>query len=405
MMKYEYDNSEKLNAIEVTLSMGCKLDCRYCPQRLLLTKYFSGNPERCSMMEFEDFKRILCKVKRGGTICFSGMCEAFLNPYCNEMILYAYEQGFKINLLTTLIGLRKESLEELRNVRFDEITLHIPDNEGNSKFEITDLYLENLALFHEYFKITKYSCHGNIHPAVKKYLDNTCLFSNTMMNRAGNLDIGTESSPKGEIVCMVGTIGRYGNWTPEVLPDGTLLLCCMDYGMKHILGNLLTMSVKEIMEGVEYQRIIKGMQNEGIDILCRKCNGAKEVLKTPAYRFKDLKHKFEQNEITDKNYQKIMGYFDNSENVCVFGLGKLFWENFFSHRWNEVLGQTCFCDNSEELWGKTIGGIKCISPKELAKLDNPVIVTYVADDREIRQQLESMGITSIVNIEEICKMV
>ena len=97
-MTYEYDNSEKLNSIEVTLSIGCKLDCHYCPQKLLLNQYFSKNANRSSMMSFETFKKILSKVKRGGTVCFSGMCEAFLNPDCDDMILYAYEKGFKINL-------------------------------------------------------------------------------------------------------------------------------------------------------------------------------------------------------------------------------------------------------------------------------------------------------------------
>lgn len=405
-MKYEYDNSEKLNAIEVTLAMGCRLDCHYCPQKLLLSRYFFDNINRPALMKFDDFKRILDKVKRGGTICFSGMCEAFLNPECDEMILYAYENGFKINLLTTLTGFRKESFKKLERVKFDEVTLHVPDAEGRSKFDITDEYLENLRVFHEKFKVTNYSCHGSIHPAVKKYIDKECSFSNIMHDRAGNLDCTTGGyNPKGEIICMVGTIGSYGNWTPEVLPDGTLLLCCMDYGMKHVLGNLLDMSVSEILKGIEYQKVQKGMQEGGVDILCRKCIGAMEIRKTPAYRFKDMKQKYDRNEELDGELRKTLELFNNSSEICVFGLGKLFWENFFSHRWNEVLGQTCFCDNSEELWGKIIDGVRCISPMELSGLSNPLIITHISDDTAVRQQLNDLGIKNIVNIKDIYRMV
>jgi len=404
-MKYEYDNMEKLNSIEVTLAMGCKLDCYYCPQKLLLNNYFSENKNRSARMSFDDFKKILSKVKKGGTVCFSGMCEAFLNPECDDMILYAYENGFVINLLTTLMGFRKESFQKLEKVKFEEITLHIPDAEGNSKFDITDEYLENLKLFHEKFKVTNYSCHGTIHPAVEQYIDKTCSYSSTMFNRAGNLEYGKCNNPEGEIICMVGTIGRYGNWTPEVLPDGTLLLCCMDYGMKHVLGNLLDMSVSEIMKGDEYQKVQKGMKEDGIDILCRKCSGAIEVLKTPAYKFKDMKKSFVQNEILKQNQQKILELFNNCSDICVFGLGKLFWENFFSQRWNEVLGQTCYCDNSEELWGRTIDGIKCISPVELKELKDPLIVTHMSDDHAVREQMEALGIQKVVNIKDIYGMV
>jgi hypothetical protein len=275
-MRYEYDNANKLNSIEITLAMGCKLDCRYCPQKLLLHNYFKDNVKRSSLMSFDDFKIILNRVKRGGTICFSGMCEPFLNPECGDMILYAYEQGFRIQLFTTLIGLNRENLEKLKGVEFDAITLHIPDEEGNSKFCLTDEYFEIVKLFQENIQISSYSCHGNIHPAVGDLVNPTIECRYTMMNRAGNLEEGLKSSPQGEIVCMVAPEGNYGNWTPEVLPDGTLLLCCMDYGMKHVLGNLIDMEVKEILEGQEYQRVQKGMQNTESDILCRKCSGDRD---------------------------------------------------------------------------------------------------------------------------------
>lgn len=60
-----------------------------------------------------------------------------------------------------------------------------------------------------------------------------------------------------------------------LLPDGTVLLCCMDFGIKHVLGNLLTQSYEEICNGKELTMIKEGMNgNEKIDILCRRCTHA-----------------------------------------------------------------------------------------------------------------------------------
>lgn len=403
VMRYEYDNSEKLDSIEVTLAMGCRLDCRFCPQRLLLGQYFSENRQRPSIMGFETFKCILEKVKKGGTICFSGMCEPFLNPECDDMIVYAYENGYRITLLTTLVGLRKESIEKLKNIVFDEVTLHIPDEEGNSKFDVTEEYLEHLKLFHENIKVSNYSCHGRIHPLVKDRIDAEKAVISAMHDRSGNLDCGTKYDPKGKIVCMVGTNDGYGNWTPEVLPDGTLILCCMDYGMKHVLGNLLDMSVSEILSSKAYQTVQRGMQEDGIDILCRKCAGAKEISQIPAYKFKAARQNICQNEKMSTEQKRILQFFAESENICVFGLGKLFWNNFFHHKWNEVLGQTCYCDNSPELWGKEIEGTKCVSPAQLKELENLLVVTHITEDEGVRRQLKEIGIENIVNIRELYK--
>ena len=57
-----------------------------------------------------------------------------------------------------------------------------------------------------------------------------------------------------------------------VLPDGTLLLCNMDYGMKHVLGNLLENTYDEIRRGEEMQKIFAGIKGDpSVDLLCRKC--------------------------------------------------------------------------------------------------------------------------------------
>ena len=56
------------------------------------------------------------------------------------------------------------------------------------------------------------------------------------------------------------------------LPDGTLLLCNMDYGMQHVLGNIFEKSFDEIRQDDEMQKVFRGTRgDQTVDLLCRKC--------------------------------------------------------------------------------------------------------------------------------------
>lgn len=46
---------EKLNSLEVSLTIGYRLDCKYCPQRLLLSRYFENDPTRNAQLKFDSF--------------------------------------------------------------------------------------------------------------------------------------------------------------------------------------------------------------------------------------------------------------------------------------------------------------------------------------------------------------
>ena len=108
-------NHEKLHALELSLTIGCKLACDYCPQKLLLDTYYSENKARKRKLSFEDFKIVLDKVQPGATISFCGMSEPFHNERCADMICYAYEKGYKLSLLTTLVGMSEEDFHKMRD--------------------------------------------------------------------------------------------------------------------------------------------------------------------------------------------------------------------------------------------------------------------------------------------------
>lgn len=409
----------KIFGAEFTLAIGCKLDCHYCPQRKLIQRYLELFKNDDLIMKFSTFQTCLEKIERGAGINFSGMVEPFHNKECAKMIKYAYNLGYKIAINTTLVGVTDEDLEILKDVHFDYIKLHIPDQQGNSKFPITDEYLDILKKFSSHFGVDIYSCHGEIHDTVKDYLKDGRKIACKMMNRAGNLEFEElrKYGHKGKIACACGDTDR--GWKPEILPNGTVVLCCMDYGLEHILGNLIEQDWNEILCGKEFIAFEQGLENEKLPCLCRKCSTAlpsnhpalldSRVLGENAIRIARVLEKFSQGEISESELSiaysprsaEIVKKLVTVENVCVFGLGKLFRENYFQSLWYNIIKANIFSDNDEKKWGTTYCDTKCIAPEELTNIDSLLVVTYVKDDNSIREQLKEMGVKDIINVYEI----
>ena len=406
-------NKMKLWAAEFTLALGCKLNCFFCPQKILIDKYIRlfGN---ATTMNFDSFKIILDKIEPGANLSFGGMVEPFSNPLCSKMIKYAYSKGFGINLATTLEGATLDDFEEMKDVCFLGIRLHIPDMEGNSKFSLSDEWFEVFQKVSARSDVYSYHCHGTVHDSVKKYLNPQKVVNNNLMNRAGNLDYeGLQTyCHKGRIICDNAADGRYDGFVPSILPNGTVLLCCMDYGMDHILGNLLQQDWKEIVTGDEYLRVEKGMDDDSLDILCRKCPVASKREASPWRRESNLRapnafrvwHQMAGIEEAGELEKKVLDKIKAAKKICVFGLGKLFRDNYFQSCWHNVVPADLFSDNDKTKWNTEICGIPCVPPEKLQKEDTLLVVTYVKDDNAIREQLNSMGVTNIINIYDIYNM-
>ncbi len=404
----EQVKAEKLHALELSLTIGCKVDCIYCPQKLLLNRYYSERKDRKNKLSFEDFKIALDKVQAGATISFCGMSEPFLNERCADMICYAYEKGYKISLLTTLVGMTMEDFNKIKTIKFDSFVLHIPDEEGHSKFEITGEYRKLLESVNKTIDIDYYSCHGNVNSLIQDIIDKEKYAGIALGNRAGNLEGFEKMSTykNGRIACYHGSEAQVGGWAPVMFPDGSLVLCCQDYGMKHVLGNLITQSWLEICEGEEYKKFKNGLTDDTIDILCRTCGDAVKVEDLPAMQLKKIISdirlgKKEQNFSDDMN--DLLQRFVAAENVCVFGIGKLWRDHFYQEYWHEGLEVTVFSDNNPELYGTHFNGIECVKPSELGKYQNLLVVLFVKNGDSIISQLNNMGINNCILIGEIDK--
>ena len=250
--------------LEITTHIGCPVRCTDCPQDLLMTRY-KGKRD----LDLDDYKRVIDKVPAGTRIDFSGMCEPFANKDCAEMILYAAHKGFPLALYTTLQGSTMEDYEKLKDVSFDVVTIHLPDSEGRSHFDITKEYLEVLNAWNCH----NYSCHGRVDERVWPFLKQRNLIT-FMHDRAGNVECRPHITIDTNRMLWCSTSGREMNHN-VLLPDGTVLMCCMDYGMTGVFGNLFTQSYEEIQNSTEACAMRRTL-DEG-ESICRHCANAIQI--------------------------------------------------------------------------------------------------------------------------------
>lgn len=273
-----YDGSPTM---QVTTRIGCSVNCKYCPQKLLIEKYYANDKNRAAVMSPDVFERCLERLPKDARISFCGMAEPFLNPKCGEMIKLAHQSGRTVELYTTLVGADRKTIEEIVEIPFGYVTLHVADRYGYAHIPVTDEYYNMIEFVINYKRQdgTPFvnMCNAQAQPDDKiaqicrgKYEILTALH-----DRAGNLEderLLNKSTPKGKISCsLCGNKLNHNN----LLPDGTVLLCDFDYGMQHVLGNLLEQTYDEIMSGSEWNRVCKGMSGDlEQDILCRRCSCA-----------------------------------------------------------------------------------------------------------------------------------
>ena len=194
--------------------------------------------------------------------------------------------GRKVDLFTTLVGLKLKDVNTLINLPLEWVNIHVADKKGYAAIPTTEEYFEILSLLVEAKKedgisfINVISAQDEPDERVLEICQDKFAIYSTLTDRAGNLDgegLAGKRNVDGDISCSM--CGQRMNHN-ILLPDGTLILCCMDYGMKHQLGNLVTMSYEEIMNGEEMLRIRRGICNmNGTDILCRNCLYANPVKK------------------------------------------------------------------------------------------------------------------------------
>lgn len=246
--------------MEATTTVGCVNRCDCCPQDVLDRAY--GEDRR--KFRLVDFEKCLSTIPKQCEIGFCGFSEPFLNPICSQMIAATTSMGFQQRLLTTLVGFRKYDIPFLKRSKIHYIRFHIPDTE-HFRFPTTKwIALHSLFYSMELAADYDYMTMGEIDPLLLDYLYSQSVSLHYIMHpdlisRAGNLRDQTPLG--GNLYCS------QDRWHYNVLlPNGDVYLCCMDFGLKHRLGNLLTQPYEEIYHRAEELRLADHSQ-----MICAQC--------------------------------------------------------------------------------------------------------------------------------------
>jgi hypothetical protein len=264
----------KVRHLEITTMVGCKVACVYCPQDKISHRYFGAD----RMMKFDDFKIYIESVPKRIVVHFTGFAESFLNPRCIDMIEYAALRGHPIYISTTLAGITREDIRRLSKLKYYQFQIHLPSAEKLMNLAINDEYFSLLSDLVTAGIITDLHFHGNeVHPVVGEWLRRHAVdfAEHWISDRAGNLNtekakariskpVTTAARPSGKLRCD----RIYQN---VLLPNGDVVLCCMDWSAEHVLGNLKRDRFEDLYRSETFRRVLRGLRQPGVDILCRTC--------------------------------------------------------------------------------------------------------------------------------------
>jgi len=247
--------------LEVSTTVGCRIACPYCPQKQIVQAYHG---ER--YLRPETLRRALDNCPPNTPVNFAGFAEPFFNPQCTELIEMACAGGRHVQLFTTGAGLTDESVERIIRAGLQRIFLHLPDAEGNMRMDVTADYVRRMMRLASEIPTTAY-WRGSLHPSLAAIPAKEL----PIQNRAGNLSDMKPVLLGGNIRCRASLLDH-----PNMLPDGRLVVCCQDWSMQHVLGNLAEKRWDEIVLDDPMLALQRAMAS-GADCLCRHCGYADSI--------------------------------------------------------------------------------------------------------------------------------
>ncbi len=252
-------------SMEITTVIGCKNICEYCPQDVLIKSY--SGLSNVKKMELDTFKKCIDKIPKEVRIHFSGMAEPWLNSSCTDMLLYAHKKGHKIRVFTTLNYMAPSDVERIKDIPFDRFTIHLPDKNAETGINVDSSYLSILSKIRSSIQNLTYLCHRGVSEKLKTAVHGLNVYEAPLCTRGNNVKLKWKKAARkrGKLKCK-----RHLNHN-VLLPNGDVVLCCMDFGLNHRLGNLLTSSYASILNSKELENVKAAMASSSSEILCRYC--------------------------------------------------------------------------------------------------------------------------------------
>jgi hypothetical protein len=263
-----------MRVLEISTAMDCPMRCDFCPQEAAVAGYRGPR-----LMTVDTFIRAVENAQPVGQISFAGFAEPFLNPLTAVMVEHARTAAPSVVMYTTGVGMKLADVATMTRCGLDWITLHLPDAAGAMKVNITPAYWIAIeALMSSGIQVRPMAM-GPIHPEFEGLFRGVRVGGNeSMQSRAGHVELMQAPGINPDRFVKMAHRGRLGCRAapeldhPVLLPSGELVLCCQDWALEHVLGNLADRRWDDIYSGEAFSAVKSGMADG--DVLCRGCEYA-----------------------------------------------------------------------------------------------------------------------------------
>ena len=271
MPENEREKTVKMKPVfEITTNIKCTLACKYCPQAVFVKEYKKRSD--ITSLSMEAFEKCINKIPIDVEIRFGGFSEPWLNNRCTDMLLYAYNKGHNISVFTTLVGIDPQDIEKLEKVNFAYFSVHLPSENNFENIDLNDRYLKTLERLCKSKIAVEYHYHGTgIKSSVKDYVVKKEVCQAQITPKCGHVKIEGVSYPSVKKVRLSCPLGLRCNM---LLPNGDVVLCCMDYALQYVLGNIFVSDYNSLFETQKFISIKRGLKDKSSEILCHLCEFA-----------------------------------------------------------------------------------------------------------------------------------
>jgi hypothetical protein len=251
----------------------------------------------------ETFRAILAKIPPHVRIDFSGMAEPWANPDATAMLRHALQSGYAIAVYSTLFGMDEEGPEVAELLKqhasqVEVLCLHLPDRNGNMRgWRYRADYEANLRLFitmglagtWRNFQVMTMDRKGKPHADLDHLQIQLGAWKGH--SRAGNVseaDVPAEDldgRPEHRTAVSCAFTPFYDQ--NVCLPNGDVVLCCMDYALKHKIGNLLEQDYYDMFGSAPLGALVRENMTPVFSnqSLCKTCDRAKLHFIGPTRQF------------------------------------------------------------------------------------------------------------------------
>jgi len=258
--------------LEVTLTAGCPMMCSYCPQDNYIKGYKSINQTSKKLMSLEDYKIILNNVDyRVKQIHFTGFTESLAHPQWDSFIEHTRAKNYKAVVNTTLYNATFEKIDRLIDLDI-MVRIHLTDSNINVSKDMIAYFISKYkrkADF-KYFTEKGQSLLPEETDIKRKHARAR---GRRPQSRGGNLKHIPSKIIKGPVRCRRNSFYR-GN---VVIPNGDVAVCCSDFSLKYILGNLLNQKLIDIHKSEPIKNFFNKMKSGDEKFICNNCVFAEKI--------------------------------------------------------------------------------------------------------------------------------